>query len=146
MAARQIGRPGDEEYEYELPDDDDGPKLTQLVARRAFMAGRSVPTASSKGGLVETSESKLDEMAVGDLQGHEDSDVPSVLDGETTGGVTREELRAADSTFRAQMHGPCATLDWLIYFRSESHTLLPSCMSCPFSRSTTPNSSDRNSC
>ena len=50
MAARPIGRPGDEEYKYELPDDDDGPVLTHRVARRVFMAGRFEPSARDEGG------------------------------------------------------------------------------------------------
>ena len=33
----------------------------------------------------------------------------AIADGDTTGGVTSEELRQADLTFRAQMHGPHAT-------------------------------------
>ena len=166
MAARPIGRPGDEEYKYELPDDDDGPVLTHLVARRVFMAGRFEPSARDEGGwdggcakcqealaltiadqqavvthsmlpkpahehchqcdtvaradepgicpactmpTEGTSGSESDEVGAADMPGHDDSGVSNVLTGETTGGVTREELRMADHTFRAQMHGPRAT-------------------------------------
>ena len=49
LAAKPIGRLGDGDYEYELPDDDDGPMVTHRIARLALMAGRIEPTAREEG-------------------------------------------------------------------------------------------------
>jgi hypothetical protein len=41
LAARPIGKVNDDDYEYELPDDDDEPVVTHRRARLALMHGKA---------------------------------------------------------------------------------------------------------
>ena len=73
------------------------------------VVSRTSHTETTKGG----DPSKVDKDGAGTivttLEMAEQATADGLADGDTTGGVTSEELRQADLTFRTQMHGPRAT-------------------------------------